>query len=204
MNPQLVSTTVLVFRYESPIGARRGGLCSSYLADGELDQPLALYVQRAPHFRPPEDPRPRRSWIGRGTGVAPFVGFLQHRHAHGETGKNWLFFGEQHEATDFYYRDELDTLREQGILTRLDVAFSRDQRAKIYVQDRMREHGAPLWSWLDSGAHFYICGDANRMAKDVDQALREIVAHHGNLDPDDTATYIKKLSTDKRYVKDVY
>ncbi|MBH0777309.1 bifunctional nitrate reductase/sulfite reductase flavoprotein subunit alpha [Nocardia bovistercoris] len=204
VDPRSVSTTVSVVRYESPICARRGGLCSTYLADAEPDQPLALHVQRAPHFRPPDDPTTAAIMVGPGTGVAPFVGFLQHRAARGDSGRNWLFFGEQHEATDFYYRDELDTLREQGVLTRLDVAFSRDQRAKIYVQNRMREHGAQLWSWLDSGAHFYICGDANRMAEDVDRALREIIAHHGNLDSDDTDAYVKKLSSDKRYVKDVY
>ncbi|MEU6562845.1 molybdopterin-dependent oxidoreductase [Nocardia nova] len=203
-DPEIVRTTVSVIRYEGSTGTPRGGLCSSYLADADADQPLALHVQRAPHFRPPDDGATAAIMIGPGTGVAPFVGFLDHRSARGDTGKNWLFFGEQHEATDFYYRDELTTLLDRGILNRLDVAFSRDQRTKIYVQDRMREHGAQLWSWLDSGAHFYICGDANRMAKDVDQALRDIVAHHGNLDPADADAYVKKLSTDKRYVKDVY
>ncbi|AHH19727.1 putative bifunctional nitrate/sulfite reductase [Nocardia nova SH22a] len=203
-NPEIVRTTVSVIRYEGSTGTPRGGLCSSYLADADADQPLALHVQRAPHFRPPDDGATAAIMIGPGTGVAPFVGFLDHRSARGDTGKNWLFFGEQHEATDFYYRDELGTLLDRGTLNRLDVAFSRDQRTKIYVQDRMREHGAQLWSWLDSGAHFYICGDANRMAKDVDQALRDIVAHHGNLDAADADAYVKKLSTDKRYVKDVY
>lgn len=203
-DPTIVRTTVSVVRYDGSTGTRRGGLCSTYLADADDDRELALHIQRAPHFRPPDDPATSAIMIGPGTGVAPFVGFLDHRAARGDTGPNWLFFGEQHRATDFYYRDELDTLRERGVLTRLDVAFSRDQRTKIYVQDRMREHGAQLWSWLDAGAHFYICGDANRMAKDVDHALREIVAHHGNLDSADADAYVKKLSTDKRYVKDVY
>ncbi|QVI21419.1 hypothetical protein KHQ06_36625 [Nocardia tengchongensis] len=142
--------------------------------------------------------------IGPGTGVAPFVGFLEHRQARGDQAPNWLFFGEQHRATDFYYSEELEQLQQQGILTRLDLAFSRDQRTKIYVQDRMREHGAQLWKWIDSGAHFYVCGDASRMAKDVDLALREIIAHHGDMDTDDADAYVKKLSADKRYVRDVY
>lgn len=203
-DPDLVRTTVSVVRYDGTTGVRRGGLCSSYLADADADQPLALHIHRAPHFRPPGDPATAAIMIGPGTGVAPFVGFLEHRHARGDTGPNWLFFGEQHEATDFYYRDELTELRDRGVLTRLDVAFSRDQRAKIYVQDRMREHGAHLWSWLDSGAHFYICGDANRMAADVDRTLREIVAHHGSMERADADAYVKKLAADKRYVKDVY
>ncbi len=203
-DPDLVRTTVSVVRYESATGAHRGGLCSTYLADADQDRPLALHIQPAPHFRPPDDPATAAIMVGPGTGVAPFVGFLDHRAARGDKGPNWLFFGEQHEATDFYYRDELAALRERGVLDRLDLAFSRDQRAKIYVQDRMREHGAQLWSWLADGAHFYICGDANRMAKDVDLALRDIVAHHGKLDPDDADAYVKKLSAEKRYVKDVY
>ncbi|MFB7878731.1 molybdopterin-dependent oxidoreductase [Nocardia sp. NPDC056064] len=199
-----VCTTVSVIRYESVTGRARGGLCSSYLADAELEQPLVLHVQSAPHFRPPDDPTVPAVMIGPGTGVAPFVGFLEHRRARGDQAANWLFFGEQHEATDFYYRDELEQLQRDGVLSRLDLAFSRDQRAKIYVQDRMREHGAQLWKWIADGAHFYVCGDASRMAKDVDAALREIVAHHGNMAEDDADAYVKKLATDKRYVRDVY
>ncbi|MEV0703282.1 hypothetical protein AB0I53_35920 [Saccharopolyspora sp. NPDC050389] len=113
-------------------------------------------------------------------------------------------FGEQHQATDFYYQDDLASLRNDGILTDLDLAFSRDQRTKVYVQDRMREHGAKLWSWLQDGAHLYVCGDASRMAKDVDRALREIITQHGHLSSDDTDAYVKQLSTDKRYVRNVY
>ena len=111
--------------------------------------------------------------VGPGTGIAPFRGFLHDRRADGHTGRNWLFFGEQHEATDFYYRDELTAMRDDGLLTRLDVAFSRDQRQKIYVQDRMLEHGVELWRWLQDGAHFYVCGDASRMAQDVDDTLHD-------------------------------
>jgi sulfite reductase alpha subunit-like flavoprotein len=142
--------------------------------------------------------------IGPGTGVAPFLGFLDERRARGDRAPNWLFFGEQHEATDFYYRDELTAMQRDGVLTEIDVAFSRDQRNKIYVQDRMREHGAKLWSWLQDGAHVYVCGDATRMAKDVDHTLRDIITHHGHLTPDEADAYVKTLSTTKRYVRDIY
>lgn len=136
--------------------------------------------------------------------MAPFVGFLEERQARGHTGPNWLFVGEQREATDFYYRAELAAFQASGHLDRLDLAFSRDQRAKIYVQDRMREQGPRLWDWLRSGAHFYVCGDAGRMAKDVDQALCDIVSAHGGLDDEEATAYVKQLATDKRYVRDVY
>jgi sulfite reductase alpha subunit-like flavoprotein len=142
--------------------------------------------------------------VGPGTGVAPFRAFLQDRQARGDPGRNWLFFGEQHAASDFYYREELEALQRQGLLTRLDLAFSRDQAAKIYVQDRMREQGAQLWAWLDAGAHFYVCGDASRMAKDVDAALRQVVADHGGMDADAATAYVAGMAADKRYVRDVY
>ncbi|WP_416963832.1 hypothetical protein [Streptomyces sp. Agncl-13] len=142
--------------------------------------------------------------VGPGTGVAPFVGFLQERRALGHPAPNWLFFGEQHRATDFYYEEELAELSAEGSLARLDTAFSRDQRAKVYVQDRMREHGPELWHWLREGAHFYVCGDASRMAKDVDRALRDIAVAHGGLDEAEAAAYVKQLAASKRYVRDVY
>jgi sulfite reductase alpha subunit-like flavoprotein len=142
--------------------------------------------------------------VGPGTGIAPFLGFLHERRARGHRAPNWLFFGEQHRATDFYYENELTALLADGTLNRLDTAFSRDQRNKIYVQDRMREHGHQLWSWLRDGAHFYVCGDASRMAKDVDRALRDIAVAHGGLDEDGAAAYVKQLGADKRYVRDVY
>ncbi|GAA4988893.1 hypothetical protein GCM10025734_14880 [Kitasatospora paranensis] len=165
---------------------------------------MPVFVQRSPHFRPPAGSATPMIMVGPGTGVAPFVGFLEERQARGHTGPNWLFFGEQREATDFYYREELEAFRAGGHLDRLDVAFSRDQRNKIYVQDRMREQGPRLWRWLQEGAHFYVCGDAGRMAKDVDQALREIVATHGGLDEESAAAYVRQLASDKRYVRDVY
>ncbi|MEU1215307.1 bifunctional nitrate reductase/sulfite reductase flavoprotein subunit alpha [Streptomyces sp. NPDC005791] len=203
-DPGLVRLTVSVVRYENRHGVVRKGVASTFLADAEPGSPVPVFVQRAPHFRPPTDPATPMVMVGPGTGVAPFVGFLDERRALGHRAPNWLFFGEQRRATDFYYRDELDSLHRDSTLTRLDTAFSRDQRAKIYVQDRMREHGAQLWSWLQDGAHFYVCGDASRMAKDVDRALRDIAVAHGGLQEDAAAAYVKQLAADKRYVRDVY
>ncbi|MCD0449060.1 bifunctional nitrate reductase/sulfite reductase flavoprotein subunit alpha [Actinocorallia sp. API 0066] len=203
-DPTKVSLTVSVVRYESAIGRARKGVCSAFLADADPGTPVPVHVQPAPHFRPPADPDTPMIMIGPGTGVAPFIGFLDDRRAQGHPAPNWLFFGEQHQATDFYYRDDLTALRDDGILDRLDTAFSRDQRTKIYVQDRMREHGHRLWDWLENGAHFYVCGDASRMAKDVDQALRDIITTHGGLTDHATDAYVKRLSTEKRYVRDIY
>ncbi|MFI1482396.1 molybdopterin-dependent oxidoreductase [Streptomyces sp. NPDC020747] len=204
VDPHLVSLTVSVVRYENLGGQVRGGVCSPFLADAEPDTPVPVFVQRSPYFKPPADPATPMVMVGPGTGVAPFVGFLQERRALGHRAPNWLFFGEQHRATDFYYEDELTGFVDDGTLTRLDTAFSRDQRAKVYVQDRMREHGPELWSWLQSGARFYVCGDASRMAKDVDRALRDIAVTHGGLSETEAAGYVKQLAADKRYVRDVY
>jgi sulfite reductase (NADPH) flavoprotein alpha-component len=198
-DPDRVSLTVSVVRFDNAHGRARKGVCSTFLADTAGEVPV--FVQKAPHFRPPADPATPMIMVGPGTGVAPFVGFLRERQARGAGGPNWLFFGEQRRETDFYYAAELEALRTAGVLTRLDLAFSRDQRSKVYVQDRMREHGAQLWQWLRDGAHLYVCGDALRMARDVDRALRDIVATHGGTDPD---AYVKQLTTDKRYVRDVY
>lgn len=203
-DPHQVSLTVSVVRYENLHGRPRTGVCSPFLAEAALGDPVSVFVQRAPHFRPPADAGAPAVMVGPGTGVAPFIGFLEQRRAQRHTGPNWLFFGEQRRATDFYYEDELTAFLADGTLTRLDTAFSRDQRSKVYVQDRMREHGAKLWSWLRDGAHFYVCGDAARMAKDVDRALRDIAVAHGGLDPDTAAVYVKQLAADKRYVRDVY
>lgn len=203
-DPHLVSLTVSVVRYENLAGRPRHGVCSPFLADAEPDTPVPVHVQPSTHFRPPADPATPMIMIGPGTGVAPFIGFLEQRRALGHRGPNWLFFGEQHRATDFYYEDELTGFVADGTLDRLDTAFSRDQRAKVYVQDRMREHGPLLWSWLQDGAHFYVCGDASRMAKDVDQALRDIAVVHGGLGEAGATAYVKQLATDKRYVRDVY
>ncbi|MFD9331771.1 molybdopterin-dependent oxidoreductase [Streptomyces sp. NPDC060065] len=203
-DPHLVSLTVSVVRYENPDGRPRQGVCSPFLADAAPGTPVPVFVQPSPKFRPPANPVTPMVMVGPGTGVAPFIGFLHERRALGHRAPNWLFFGEQHRASDFYYEDELTALLADGTLSRLDTAFSRDQRAKVYVQDRMREHGPQLWSWLQDGAHFYVCGDASRMAKDVDQALRNIATVHGGLDEDGAAAYVKQLAADKRYVRDVY
>ncbi|MEU6618761.1 bifunctional nitrate reductase/sulfite reductase flavoprotein subunit alpha [Streptomyces parvus] len=203
-DPHRMRLTVSVIRYESDLGRMRKGVASTFLADAEPDSPVPVFVQRNDRFRPPADPATPMIMVGPGTGVAPFLGFLEERRALGHSGANWLFFGEQHRATDFYYREELDAMSRSGTLTRLDTAFSRDQRAKVYVQDRMREHGAQLWSWLRDGAHLYVCGDASRMAKDVDRALRDIAVAHGGLEPDAAAAQVKQLASDRRYVRDVY
>ncbi|MFE0516682.1 molybdopterin dinucleotide binding domain-containing protein, partial [Streptomyces sp. NPDC058964] len=202
--PHLVSLTVSVVRYENLHGRLRQGVCSPYLADAATGTPVPVHVQRSPHFRPPADPATPMVMVGPGTGVAPFLGFLEERRARGHRAPNWLFFGEQHRATDFYYEEELAAFLADGTLDRLDTAFSRDQRAKVYVQDRMREHGPLLWSWLQDGARFYVCGDASRMAKDVDRALREVAMVHGGLTEEDAAAYVKQLAADRRYVRDVY
>jgi NADPH-dependent sulfite reductase flavoprotein alpha-component len=204
VDPERVSLTVSVVRFGNPHGRTRKGVCSTHLADAAPGAQMPIFVQRTAHFRPPADPATPMIMIGPGTGVAPFLGFLHERRAVGATGANWLFFGEQRRDTDFYYADELGELRESGLLTRLDLAFSRDQRSKIYVQDRMREHGAQLWSWLSDGAHLYVCGDASRMARDVDQALHDIAVTHGHLTDEAATAFRKQLAADKRYLRDIY
>jgi sulfite reductase (NADPH) flavoprotein alpha-component len=142
--------------------------------------------------------------VGPGTGVAPFRAFLQERKATGAKGKNWLFFGDQRAATDFLYREELEAAQADGSLHKLSTAFSRDQEHKIYVQHRMHENGAELFDWLESGAYFYVCGDAKRMAKDVDAALHSIVEKHGGKSPEQAKEYVEALKKEKRYRKDIY
>jgi sulfite reductase (NADPH) flavoprotein alpha-component len=198
-----VHLTVAAVRYNN--GRRqRKGVSSTFLADRAGEASVPLFVQKSAHFRPPRDGDVPMIMVGPGTGIAPFRGFLHERQARGDTGRNWLFFGEQHAASDFYYRDELEAMRANGLLTRLDLAFSRDQAEKIYVQDRMREQGAQLWAWLEDGAHFYVCGDAGRMAKDVDAALKAAVASHGGMSEEKAHEYVNRLARAKRYVRDVY
>lgn len=207
VSPREVQLTVSVVRYGDPAGigsaARRGGVCSTFLAD-RADAQVPIFLQRAPHFRPPLDPTAPMIMVGPGTGIAPFRGFLQERRALGCTGRNWLFFGDQHAKDNFYYRAELEDMFRSGFLTRLDLAFSRDQRERIYVQHRMIEHGAELWAWLREGGHFYVCGDAARMAKDVDDTLLKIARIHGKLSEDGALAFKKQLVAEKRYVRDVY
>jgi sulfite reductase (NADPH) flavoprotein alpha-component len=202
-HPGEVHLTVSPVRYSFQ-GVPRRGVCSTYLADRSPGDHAAVYVRASSSFRPPSDSHTPMIMIGPGTGIAPFRGFLQERRALGHTGPNWLFFGEQHAATDYYYRDEIEQMRAHGFLTELDLAFSRDQRHKVYVQHLMRERGSELWRWLEDGAQLYVCGNADPMAKDVDHALCEIAARHGNLGPDAARAYVQALSADKRYHRDVY
>jgi len=201
--PAEVHLTVSPVRYNFQ-GIPRRGVCSTYLADRSPGDQIAVYVRPSSNFRPPSDPDTPMIMIGPGTGIAPFRGFLQERRALGHTGPNWLFFGEQRAATDYYYRDEIEKMHADGLLTELDLAFSRDQREKVYVQHLMRKRGAQLWQWLQDGARLYVCGNADPMAKDVDRAIREIVAEHGSLDTDAAEAYVRALSADKRYHRDVY
>ncbi|WP_375482621.1 molybdopterin-dependent oxidoreductase [uncultured Mycobacterium sp.] len=198
-----VHLTVSVVRYAFR-GARRRGVCSTYLADGADGDDIGIYVHKSPHFRLPTDPDTPMIMVGPGTGIAPFRSFLHERRALGHNGRSWLFFGEQHAATDFYYCDEIQKMHADGFLTEVDLAFSRDQPEKIYVQHLMRHRGAQLWQWLQDGAHLYVCGDGQRMAKDVDRALVAIVEQHGHRDADDAKAYVRNLAAANRYQRDIY
>lgn len=199
-----VHLTVGVVRYEQD-GVAHKGVASSFLAERLAPGETAcVFVHKAPHFRVPANPGAAMIMVGPGTGIAPFRAFLHERRAIGAAGRHWLFFGDQREACDFLYRDEIDRFRAEGLLTRLDLAFSRDQEEKIYVQHRMLAAGAELWRWLEEGAHFYVCGDASRMAKDVDAALHEAIRTHGGKSPEEAVAYVSQLKQEKRYVRDVY
>jgi sulfite reductase (NADPH) flavoprotein alpha-component len=202
--PGRVSLTVDAVRYV--VGKRkRLGLASTFLAERAAPgDTLKAYVQKAHNFGLPADSNVPIIMVGPGTGVAPFRAFLHEREATGAPGQNWLFFGHQRSACDFFYREELHELRQKGVLTRLSLAWSRDGKEKFYVQDRMREVGAELWQWLARGAHFYICGDAKRMAKDVEAALVEIVAAHGARSTDEAIDFVRGLKKTGRYQADVY
>jgi len=201
--PDQLHLTVDVVRYTSH-GRQRGGVCSTFLADRAENVPIPVFPN-ASKFRLPEDGNTPIIMVGPGTGIAPFRAYLQERRAVGAKGKNWLFFGSQKSACNYFYREEFDEMQKDNFLTRLDLAWSRDQSEKVYVQDRMMENAAELWKWIDAeGAHFYVCGDARRMAKDVDAALRKIVQEHGGKDVDAANEYVEKLKSDKRYKRDVY
>jgi sulfite reductase (NADPH) flavoprotein alpha-component len=202
--PDQVHFIVDVIRYESH-GRVRKGVCSSFLAERADDVPVPVFPSVAKHFHLPEDPDTPIIMVGPGTGVAPFRAYLQERKAVGAKGKNWLFFGSQHQHCDFAYRDEFEAFKKEGVLTRLDCAWSRDQSEKMYVQHRMKENAAEIWKWLDGeGAHFFVCGDARRMAKDVDATLRRIVQEQGGKNTGEANGYVEKLKSDKRYKRDVY
>ncbi len=201
--PGQVHLTVGIVRYET-CGRKRKGLCSTFLADRvEVGGTVPVFVQPSHGFKLPKNSETPIIMVGPGTGIAPFRAFLHERKAAGGTGKNWLFFGDQQAACDFLYRDELDSFKSGGLLSRLDLAFSRDQKEKIYVQNRMIENAGELFRWLEDGAHFYVCGDAKRMAKDVDAALHKVVELSGKTS-DEAAAYVQKLKSEKRYQRDVY
>jgi sulfite reductase (NADPH) flavoprotein alpha-component len=202
--PDQVHFIVDVVCYESH-GRIRKGVCSSFLAERADDVPVPVFPSVAKHFHLPEDPNIPIIMVGPGTGVAPFRAYLQERKATGAKGKNWLFFGSQHQRCDFAYGEEFEAFKKEGLLTRLDCAWSRDQAEKIYVQHRMKENAAEIWKWIDvEGAHFFVCGDAKRMAKDVDATLRKIVQEQGGRSVDQANEYVEKLKSDKRYKRDVY
>jgi sulfite reductase (NADPH) flavoprotein alpha-component len=202
--PGEVHLTVSIVRYQMRNRGRKG-ICSTFLADRlQPGGSFPVFTHHSPNFRLPTDPNRPIIMIGPGTGIAPFRAFLQERQAIGAPGANWLFFGEQRASSDFYYKDELSQMAKSGVLTRLDTAFSRDQNHKIYVQHRLLENAGDIWDWLQRGAHVYVCGDAKRMAKDVDHTLRQICRDAGNLSDDQTEEYIGALRHDKRYQKDVY
>jgi sulfite reductase (NADPH) flavoprotein alpha-component len=203
-HPGEVHLCIATVRYETH-GRSRKGVCSTFLADRIDGQtPVPVFVQASHGFRLPESGDTPVIMIGPGTGIAPFRAFLEERKVTGAKGKNWLFFGDQKRATDFLYRDELEAMFKDGVLTRLDLAFSRDQAEKIYVQHRMTEHAKELFAWLEEGAHFFVCGDAKRMAKDVDAALHEVIQRGGGKTTEQAIEYVAKLKTEKRYKRDVY
>lgn len=203
-HPGEVHLTVSSVRYESH-GRERKGVASTFLADrvGDADF-VKVFVQPSHGFKPPTNSDTPMIMVGPGTGIAPFRAFLEERQAIGAKGKNWLFFGDQKCVTDFLYEDQLVAWQKSGLLTQLDLAFSRDQEQKIYVQDRMLANAAELWAWLEAGAHFYVCGDASRMAKDVDATLHKIIETVGGKSADEAKAYVAKLKTEKRYQRDVY
>ncbi|WP_167759343.1 bifunctional nitrate reductase/sulfite reductase flavoprotein subunit alpha [Mycobacterium sp. PS03-16] len=204
VSPHEVQLTTAVVRYRGADGGSRGGVCSTFLADRAANAPVPVFLQRSPHFRPPQQPDTPMIMVGPGTGIAPFRGFLQERRALGHTGRNWLFFGDRHRSEHFYYREDLEDMVDDGFLTRLDLAFSRDQRQRVYVQHKLVDYGAEVWRWLDDGAHIYVCGDAARMARDVDDALTTVISTHGGMSDDAARDYKRALVADKRYVRDVY
>jgi sulfite reductase (NADPH) flavoprotein alpha-component len=204
LHPDNVQTTVRVVRYESH-GRSRQGLCSGHLGErAPVGETLPIFLHANGNFRLPEDSSAPVIMVGPGTGIAPFRAFLEERQATGAPGDNWLFFGEQRRALDFLYQEQLEGMHRNGTLTRLDTAFSRDQTTKVYVQDRMRENAAELYDWLERGAYFYVCGDATRMAKDVEVALLDAIAKGSNGTLQHAEEYLANMKKQKRYQRDVY
>jgi sulfite reductase (NADPH) flavoprotein alpha-component len=204
LHPNQVDLTVALFTF-SHQGEQRFGVGSHFLCHlaNPGETPVPIYVQPAHHFTLPADDTTPIIMVGPGTGVAPYRAFLQERILKGATGKNWLFFGERNAKSDYFYEEEFEALRAAGKL-RLDLAFSRDQEEKVYVQHKMYEQSAELWKWLQEGAYFYVCGDAHRMAKDVEHTLHKIAQEQGAMSEEAAKAYIKSLRTQKRYLADVY
>jgi sulfite reductase (NADPH) flavoprotein alpha-component len=203
-NENEVHITVGVVRYDIDGRARSGG-ASGFLADRlEEDGDVRVFIEHNDNFRLPANPETPVIMIGPGTGIAPFRAFMQQRDADGAGGKNWLFFGNPHFTEDFLYQVEWQRYVKDGLLTRIDLAWSRDQQHKIYVQDKLREQGAEVWRWIQEGAHIYVCGDANRMAKDVENTLLELVAEHGGMDTEQADEFLSELRLERRYQRDVY
>ncbi|PTE00909.1 assimilatory sulfite reductase (NADPH) flavoprotein subunit [Pandoraea apista] len=203
-NPDAVHITVGAVRYESH-GRTRRGVASTYLADFAREgETVPIYIEANRNFKLPSDTHAPVIMIGPGTGIAPFRAFVEERQALDSPGKNWLFFGDRNFRTDFLYQREWQRYVKDGVLTRIDLAFSRDTQDKVYVQHRMREQGKALYEWLQEGAHLYVCGDADAMARDVNTALVDIVVEHGGLSQDAATEYVKTLQREKRYQRDVY
>ena len=202
--PEQVHLTVATVRFESHKRLRKG-VCSTFLAE-RVPQggAVPVFFHSAKGFRLPENGDTDIIMIGPGTGIAPFRAFMQERKVTGARGRNWLFFGDQRANEDFLYREEVEQMRTDGVLTRLDTAFSRDQEERIYVQHRLLENAGELWKWIDSGAQLFVCGDAVRMAQDVDAALHQIVESEGGKTPEQAAEYLEALEKEKRYKRDVY
>ncbi|MBC8952766.1 NADPH-dependent assimilatory sulfite reductase flavoprotein subunit [Xenorhabdus sp. PB62.4] len=199
-----VHITVGVVRYDIEGRARTGG-ASGYLADRlQEDDGIRVFIEKNNNFRLPADPNTPVIMIGPGTGIAPFRAFLQERDSQGTEGKNWLFFGNPHFVEDFLYQVEFQRYVKEGLLTRIDLAWSRDQQHKVYVQDKLYEQGEEVWRWIQDGAHLYVCGDANRMAKDVEQALLDIISQHGGMDAEQADEFLSELRLERRYQRDVY
>ena len=199
-----VHVTVGVVRYDIEGRARAGG-ASSFLADRvEEEGEVRVFIEHNDNFRLPANPETPVIMIGPGTGIAPFRAFMQQRAADGAEGKNWLFFGNPHFTEDFLYQVEWQRYVKEGVLNRIDLAWSRDQKEKVYVQDKLRQQGAELWRWINDGAHIYVCGDANRMAKDVEQALLDVIAEFGAMDAEAADEYLSELRVERRYQRDVY
>ena len=199
-----VHITVGAVRFDIEGRARTGG-ASGFLADHvEEDGEIRVFIEHNDNFRLPANPETPVIMIGPGTGIAPFRAFMQQRVADGAEGKNWLFFGNPHFTDDFLYQVEWQRYVKEGVLTKIDLAWSRDQKEKVYVQDKLREQGAELWRWINDGAHIYVCGDANRMAKDVEQALLEVIAEFGAMDTETADEYLSELRVERRYQRDVY